>query len=410
MLKNRKAFWVNLCLLNLCIVALLGFTLRSKILFSLPFIDYRNFLNAHSHFAFTGWAGLSLLTLLIYELLPPAVAQKAFYQWMLIVTEVCSIGMAITFPIWGYTAPSIIFSSLYILVSFAITPVFIKDLVRNQVNKTVRLLSSVALLSLVLSAIGPALLVYIIVSKSANAIMYRNALYAFLHFQYNGFFSLAVLALLLNQVVKKGISLSKKARLFALLLCLSVLPSMALSMLWQNNMVLYAFALIGCVLMLASLFYFFSWMQTINVKTLFADPLARWLAWLSLASFALKTVLNAGTIIPALGNAVYGDRPVIIGFLHLVFLGFISFYILAAFVEHGYFKKWGNTIKYPFVVFGSGIILNEVLLMLQGLGNLLGTTTSVFNWLLWGAAMLLLWGAILLFAERVRNRTKSLTL
>ena len=407
--NNRKRFWITLCLLNLCIVALFGFTLRSKILFSIPFIDYRNILNAHSHFGFTGWAGLSLITLLVYDVLPQPLSQKPFYQWMLAATEVCALGMGVTFPIWGYTAPSIVFSSLYILVSFALTPVFIKDLLRSHIDKSVRLLSGASLISLVLSALGPMLLVYIMVSKSANAILYRNALYAFLHFQYNGFFTLAVLALFLNQVTKKGIALNKPARLFALLLCLSVVPSLALSMLWQSRAVLYVIAAIGCVLMLSSLFYFFRWMRSINSKTLFSDSLARLLWTLALFSFGLKTVLNAGTIIPALGDAVYGDRPVIIGFLHLVFLGFISFYILAMLAEHGYFKKLGKTVTYPFVVFGSGIIANEVLLMLQGLGNLLNMTTAFFNWLLWGAAILLLAGAVLLAVARFRSSNNAVS-
>ena len=52
--------WIRICLLNLFLVALLGVVLRYKIAFSLPFIDQRNLLHAHSHFAFAGWISQSI--------------------------------------------------------------------------------------------------------------------------------------------------------------------------------------------------------------------------------------------------------------------------------------------------------------------------------------------------------------
>lgn len=399
---TKKSFWINVCLVNLCIVALFGFTLRSKILFSLPALNYRNFLSAHSHFAFAGWAGLGLITLLIYELLPQQLAQQRKYQWILIGIEVSALGMAFTFPFVGYNAASIVLSSLYIFVTFYFAPVFIKDLVKQRTDKTVRLLSIAAIASLLISAIGPLGLVYILVAKSSNSILYRDSIYVFLHFQYNGFFTLAVFALFVNRVVKRGLVLSRQARLFALLLCLSVPPALFLSLLWHGSALFYGIAAIGCVLMLASLFFFITWLRQLKTTALYSEPLARTLWVLAAFSFGLKMLLNVGTIFPELGHAVYGDRPVIIGFLHLVFLGFLTFYILATLVEYGYFKKRGKTVMYPFVVFGAGIIANEVLLGLQGLGNLLKTTTAAFNWLLWGGAMLLLAGAVLLAVVRLR--------
>ena len=400
--EQRKALWVTLCLLNLSIVALFGFTLRSKILFSLLFINYRFVLSAHSHFAFAGWAGLALITFLIYELLPKEVAQRKKYQGILIGIEASALGMALTFPTMGYNTLSIILSSLYIFVTFYFAPVFLKDLLRRRLPKTVQLLSVSAIASLIISSIGPLGLLYIILTKSSNSILYRDSIYTFLHFQYNGFFTLAIFALFLQYVTTKGIELNRNARLFAATLCLSVLPSLALSLLWHNSAALYVIAAIGCVLMLVSLGYFILWWRQLPSHTLFSDPLARTLWLLSAFSFGLKLFLNVGTIFPALGHAVYGDRPVIIGFLHLVFLGFVTFYLLAVFIEHGYFKKWGKTVRYPFLVFGTGIIATEVLLMLQGLGNLLKMTASVFNWLLWVSSILLFVGAVLLAVVRFR--------
>ena len=130
-MEKTKLVWLKLSLVNLAIVALLGFTLRSKILFPIPFIDYRSFLSAHSHFAFSGWVGLALTTLLIYNLLPSQYSSKKFYLWILIIMEVTSLGMAVSFPLQGYGFWSILFSSGYIVTNYVFAIVFIRDIVKT---------------------------------------------------------------------------------------------------------------------------------------------------------------------------------------------------------------------------------------------------------------------------------------
>jgi hypothetical protein len=405
--NNQKALWINLCLVNLSVVALFGLLLRSKIVFSIPFLDYTHLLNAHSHFALAGWAGLGLITLLIYELLPQQAAQRPVYQWLLASLEVSALGMAVTFSFMGYATASNTFLLLHLATTFVFAIFFIKDLVRAHGEKTVRLLGITAISSLLVSAIGTLGLIYILVSKTLDAVLYRDALYLFLHFQYNGFFTLAVFALFINHARNKGIVLTREARRFALLLCLSVLPALFLSLLWHGNAVFYSIAAVGCILILISLFYFIAWLRQLKTTALFEEPISRTLWTLAAFSFGLKMLLNVGTIFPQLGRAVYGDRPVIIGFLHLVFLGFLTFFLLAMLVEYGYFKKSSGTVRYPFVVFGFGIIANELLLALQGLGNLLRTPTAAFNWLLWGGSILLFAGALLLLIARLRSSQRS---
>jgi hypothetical protein len=192
---HKKSFWINLSLVNLCIVAFFGFTMRSKILFPIPFIDYRNFLSAHSHFAFGGWVGLCLISLLIFNVLPEALAKKKIYRWILWGIEISSLGMALFFPFQGYSLNSIFFSSLYIIVTYIFAPVFITDLLKSGIHKQVRFLAISAIIWLLVSAIGPLGLAYILLSKSGDSILYRDSIYTFLHFQYNGFFTLSIFAL-----------------------------------------------------------------------------------------------------------------------------------------------------------------------------------------------------------------------
>jgi hypothetical protein len=398
---SKRSFWLTLALINLSIVAFLGFSLRSKILFPLPFLDYSGLLSAHSHFAFAGWAGLALITLLIYDVLPAACAQKHIYQWVLTAIEVSGLGMAFTFPFYGYNALTIAFSTVYVIGVAVFTPVFVRDVVVNKVHKTVKLLSISAVLSLLMSFLGTIGLMYIIISRSGGSLLYRDSIYVFLHFQYNGFFTLSVFALFFNYILKKGMILQKAIWLFSLYLCLSVVPALFLSLLWHNNMSFYMFASIACVLVLASLVYLYRFLKDISGAQAFTSPVSRTFWVFSMVSFTLKMLLQVGTIFPQLGNAVYGDRPVIIGFLHLVFLGFITFFLFALLVENRYFILRGKQIILPFIIFSTGIIANELLLMLQGLGILLNTNNDIYKWLLWGVAIILFIGALSIALSRL---------
>jgi hypothetical protein len=389
-MMSKKSFWIGLCLVNLCIVAILGVTLRSKIVFSLPIIDYRQVLSAHSHFAFGGWVGLSLMTLLIFEVLP---GFNKKYIWILAGIEISSLGMGLLFPFFGYAPLTVSFSSLYIIVSFAFAWVFLKDLIRSSIHGIVKLLGISAIIAMVLSSLGPLGLSYILLSKSGNSLLYRDSIYTFLHFQYNGFFTLSIFTLVLNHVVKKNFPINVNAKRFAIFLCLSIVPSLFLSMLWHNSSFLYMIAGIGCIMILISLFYFLRYIVEFPWENFYDQRLALSMWKLSAFSFGLKMALNVGTIFPKLGNAIYGNRPVIIGFLHLVFLGFVSFYILSNLIESNFFRSKSRQMKLPFFLFALGIVANESLLMLQGLEILFKTNSTLYSWLLWGVSIILFTGA-----------------
>ncbi|MEJ7626882.1 MAG: hypothetical protein WKF35_08465 [Ferruginibacter sp.] len=404
---RKKEFWITVSLINLCIVALLGFGLRSKILFPISFIDYRNLLSAHSHFAFSGWAGLALMTLMIHEILPTELSGKKTYAWLLTGVHISSLGMAIIFPFYGYNVFSLFFSTLYIAVTVVFAPIFVFDVVNTHKSRLVKLLSISAIICLILSYLGTMGLVYILSSKSGNSLLYRDSIYTFLHFQYNGFFTLAIFALFYNHLIKKGLVPGRGAFKFSMILCLSVLPSLFLALLWHNNMMFYIFASIGCLLILLSIVYFFGSLKNIKASSIFSISLARTLLVFAAFSFVAKMVLNAGTIIPSLGDAVYGDRPVIIGFLHLIFLGFMSFYILAVYIEQGIFTMRDRLLKFPIFVFTAGIFLNELILFLQGLVILLKFNSEIFKWLLWLAAIVLFAGACMMVVARIKVHAKK---
>ncbi|HEX6332589.1 MAG TPA: hypothetical protein VFZ78_00090 [Flavisolibacter sp.] len=390
---SRQLTWKRICLLNLSIVALLGLILRSKMIFPLPSLDYKNFLNAHSHYAFAGWAGLALITLMIYGLLPAMVSSKRIYRWILAGTQVSAVGMLVSFPIQGYAGWSIFFSTLYIVVTYVFAWVFIRDLLSAPVTRTVRLLAIGAVASLVVSSIGPFGLAYILITKSAKSVLYRDCIYTYLHFQYNGFFTLSVFALVFQSFRSLLVNHEKAAWRFGLFTVLSLVPSLFLSLLWHETSWFYWVGGLGCVLMMIGLYYFLALVRPVPFRQHFNSRLAMILFIFSMLSFILKTVLNLGTLLPQLGHLVFADRPLIIGFLHLVFLGFITFYILAVFSEEGIF---GYRRRNWVLVFTTGIIANQVFLMIQGLEILFKSNSELYNRLLWVAAIFLFAGAVMM--------------
>ena len=406
MMDRRKSLWITLTLSNLCIVAFFGVMLRSKFIFPLPWIDYSNFLSAHSHFAFGGWVTLALFMLLVYEILPARFSERKIYQWLLAGIEITSLGMAATFPFEGYAALSTIFSTLFLFVAYAFCWVFIKDIFRSNILKTIRILAFAALIYFIVSTIGPAIISYILVTGSYNSLLYKNALYIYLHFQYNGFFTLGVFALFLNRLIPFSSDKTKKIIYqFAVLLSCSVVPSLFMSLLTRTYQNLYCtISVAGCMLIVLSLTWFFR--MLFSEKQILVYPpasFAKALWNLSMISFVIKMMLQAGTIIPQLAKIVFGDRPAIIGFLHLVFLGFVTFFILSFYFSIKAFNVKNTLTRFALIFFSSAIILNEIILMCQGVGILFDTNSQIFSWLLWIGANLLFTGTVLIMATRLKT-------
>ena len=394
--------------MNLALVAFLGATLRTKILFPLPFIEQKNLINAHSHFAFGGWVTLSFFVLFVYNLLPAERASRHIYQVFFWLLQATSIGMLLSFPFTGYGLISISFSTGLILVTYAFSWVFIKDLYRSAVARPVRLLALCALLALVVSSIGPFTLAYILSTKSSNAILYRDAIYTYLHFQYNGFFTLGVLALFFQHLLQKQYPARPSSmQAFAVFLSASIVPSLFLSLLWHpDNGLFKVLAIIGCILILASLIYFFRIVKFGTGGAVYTHPLATLFWHFAMLSFIVKTLLQMGTIVPELGNAVFGYRPIIIGFLHLVFLGFVSFYLLSRYIDDGVFAMHRTFAKVALGLFAFGIVAQELVLMIQGIGLLLGSANPIYHYLLWLISLLLFLGATLVaVAGRGKNQS-----
>ena len=77
--------------------------------------NYRFLTHAHSHVAMLGWVYLMLFTLIVHYFIPE---KKPIYNRLFWLTEVAVVGMMLSFPLQGYAAISISFSTLHIFCSY----------------------------------------------------------------------------------------------------------------------------------------------------------------------------------------------------------------------------------------------------------------------------------------------------
>ena len=362
--------WIRWSLFNLSVVALLGIALRYKINFSFPMVDQKYLLHGHSHFAFTGWVTLALMTLMIKYLDKQHVnTDFRKYNWLLAATNVVAYGMLFTFIYQGYAFLSITFSTLSILISYLFIYCYWRDLNKIKVEPSTVMWFKAALIQWFISSIGVFTLAYLMASGNIVQEWYFASIYFFLHFQYNGWFLFACFGLFFSLLpassMPKSLAINKK--LFFILL-ITVIPTYLLSILWLNIPdYLYWIGVVSGIVQLAAIFYLIKLYQLAKQHLLV--PLAASTTYLFILvwlSFVLKLVLQTLSIVPYLGKYAFSFRPIVVGYLHLCFLCIISFFIIGFFNQ--VLEKHGRKLSLTGIsLFIFGVLLQEIVLMVQGL-------------------------------------------
>jgi hypothetical protein len=271
--------------------------------------------------------------------------------------------------------------------------------------KAVAVLSVASITCLVLSSVGPFMLAYIIATKSGNIFLYRDAVYTYLHLQYNGFFALGIFAIFLNRFQNEFREDQKrKAISFAKIISVSVIPTLFISYLWHfPNAFVNIMAGIGCIFIVLAIWKLCSFLYGIKHQLNSVPLFIRNVGLLSFIAFILKSMLQMGTMIPKLGVLVFGDRTIIIGYLHLVLLGFVSLFILANTLYSNLLVVADKVTRIAIVVFVTAVITNEIILAVQGFGNIFMLSNSMYTWMLFGVAIWLFTGAVLIFISRLKT-------
>ena len=216
----------------------------------------------------------------------------------------------------------------------------------------------------------------------ANTPVYFDAVYFYLHFQYNGWFSFAVLALLFRFLETRGIAGDPRlGTRMVRWLTYSCLPAVALSMLWSRPPLwVYVLAWIGAAAQTYGLYCFIRYLlggSPSVLRRLYRErssiPAVQQLLWsLALTAFLLKLLMQAGSAFPSVAALVAAYRPFVIGYLHLVLLGFVTLFILGSFVERGILHVEQRRFRFFLYVFVAGILVTELLLFAQAGCDALG--------------------------------------
>ena len=404
---KSKGYWINFCLLNLCVVALLGAVLRTKILFEIPWLDYNRLLKVHSNFAFEGWVSLLFMVLMVYGFLSETQKKKTIYKYLFLGTIITAWTLIGSLALGNEVNYVNYISYVFIFISYVFTWIFIKDIKAAAIGKTTRLLAISAVICLVLSSGGPILLTYLFATRSLNAVLYRNALFSYLHLSYNGFFTLALFALLFHKLESRiSEQTNHKVHRFSLILVTSILPAMFLSYHWANpSDFIHLVAYVGSLLSLACFGYLLTFLKDLFKPFHSVNPVLRIMGILSMVAFMAKMFFQSFTIINVIGNPIFGDRPIIMGFLHLVFLGMVTLFILSYLAQLGILDIKQRFTRIALLVFTVGIIANLSLLWLQGLGALLIKSSALFPWFLWVVGLWLFVGSLMIIISRIRSHS-----
>lgn len=359
--------WFRIALLNLVLATLLGALLRYAFVEEVAWIKFRNVLHGHSHAAMLGWLYLALYALLAAHFLP----ERADFRWynrLFWLTEFSVLGMLVAFPIQGYGAASIAFSTLHILLSYAWAWRFWRDTRGEPASWSLRFARAAIVFMIVSTlaiwSIGP-----ILAGGFRSSMFFHLAVQFFLHFQFNGWFIFAALALALRWMEGQGIVLqSKRLRLFFTLLLVSCALTYALAVAWSNPLpVVFGINGTGVTLQLAALLVFLGlvWPHRATILA----PLSGWSRSLMLIAFwslAGKILIQTAVVIPFIAKAAYTIRNYVIGFIHLVLLGAMSSLIISLALHHGMLTRNNRITRIGLAVFVTGLLGSEALLFLQG--------------------------------------------
>ncbi|MGZ5243347.1 MAG: hypothetical protein ACXWW0_05655 [Bacteroidia bacterium] len=364
--------WLNTAILYLFIVALLGLLLRFMAAESIAGFNFKHILHAHSHTALLGWVYAALYIAFLQSFLPVKIASAKKYKWLFWLTQLAVLGMLCSFPFQGYKAVSITFSTLHILCTYAFVFYFLRDLKQTDLYSAKVVSVSfikASLFFLVISSFGPFSLGPIMVNGYTGSNIYYLAVYYYLHFQYNGWFTFAIFAILFRWWRKSGFQFSKKrGRQFFRLMFWSCLPAYALSALWTKpGAWVYIVGGAAAVIQVAALIYFsVSFFYISKQQKILLPKISQALFVLCFLAFSAKLVMQLFSALPVIANLTYLVREFVIGYLHLVLIGFVSFFLLAYFIAQKELHTDNFLATNGLIVFIGAFIITELLIFLQG--------------------------------------------
>lgn len=331
----------------------------------LHFLEYTNVLHAHSHLAMLGW-GFTVICALFVHFLKDLIRTPRVYQWLLLANALVCLAMTLAFIQNGYTVLSISLLSAHLLLAYILGYLLLKDLSKLS-NITAILLGRWAVYWMFISTVGVWVLPLVVANFGKLDPLYLASIEFFLHFQFNGWFVYAVLALLVLALERRGVKLDFRKWHF-LGLQFSLVLTYGLPLYWSYPLVILNFMnALGVTIQLLVLFsVIYSMFKKFSNSQARKTSMGEWLIMLGLVSLMIKVVIQFTLLLPSFLVASLDIRHFFIGFIHLLMLGVFTMTSLGVCIEEKIIVQ-NNLSKLGLLMLVLGFVSTEVILFAQGI-------------------------------------------
>ncbi len=364
--------WYLIAFSNLLIAAIMGALLRAQFLGEIPFVRFRPWMHAHSHVAMLGWLFTGIVVVLTHDGGRGTLSRGM--QRMLVVLQVAVVGMLLSFPMQGYGAVSISASTLHMVVSYFVLALLWRQSLAWPREGSGRL-TRWSIILYFLSTLGVWAMAPLIATGNQGKEIYYWAVQFYLHFQFNGWFWFAALAVGVRWAERQGFPLRIDRLTLGLWIASAVL-TYALAIAWSEpHPAVFATVSAGVLLQ--------AWAAMRSLRILKRlqrrahEQFPTWgkvLVGVALVGMGMKVLVQAAVAMPSVAVMAFTLRSYVMGFVHLNTLAIMTTLLLVYALLQGWLPVRSLAVKAGVALLTGGIILSELLLFVQG----------TFFWVGWG--------------------------
>jgi hypothetical protein len=370
--KSSYRIWFIFALVDLFAAALIGVLLRTIYLVEIPFVRFRPWLHGHSHTALLGWLFIGTVVCLLHNGGRGSITPRI--RNLLAGLQVAVVVMLIGFPLWSYNVVTITASIFHMVLAFAILSILWRTS-RSWPRRGSGSLTRLAVIMFIASMLGILAIGPIMATGNQGKEIYYWAVQFFLHFQFNGWFWFAAMAMGARWAERQGFALRIDKTTLALWV-ISAILTYALAIAWSEPLpAVFATVSVAVALQVWAAWRTFRILVRMHSVAYERIPqAARILIGVALVCMALKVLVQASVAVPSIAVMALTIRHFVMGFVHMNTLGVMTMLLCAYAILQGWFDLGRRGIRWGLGLVVAGIIASEILLLSQG----------TFFWMGWG--------------------------
>ncbi|MFU8860470.1 MAG: hypothetical protein ACNA8K_08595 [Cyclonatronaceae bacterium] len=356
-------------------------------------------IHSHSHVAMLGWLFLALAGLIARYGMTESGRRQMGNPVYLALLHFSIGGMTIAFALQGYAFYSILLSTLFILLSLWFAIIYFRHENPDVCSLTRNFLNA-AVFWMVFSSVGP-------LALAGGTMMGPDWIRAwvafYLHLQFNGWITFALIGLIIAFLDKNNISINRRSGTVAFwLLFAGLLPSIEpmVREFTDSKVLLYAgiagsFAVFAGSLVIGAKLFKRSGDRIRHQKALF---------FTAVIALLFKSLFHAFASLPGIGEGLIATRYFAIGFVHLLLLGFASMAVIWLITVPAISSPRNNLISYGTWIFVSGAI--SMILLLFAFGMYQYLLVPIFlpvQWILLGTGLVTLSGGCIILYNLIHK-------